>query len=97
LVWRFEPLFDRIITEEELADLPKAFRAHLEMYAYRSKDLNGRLVLSCDHAKFLNHSTDPNTEELPFRSVARRRIKTGDEITCDYGAFCTDWTGIGDW
>jgi SET domain-containing protein len=94
LIWRFEPSFDRIIAEEELKQLPAPFREYLDMYAYRSKDLGGRMVLSCDHAKFLNHSSEPNTEELPFRSVASRRIVSGDEITCDYGAFCTDWAGF---
>jgi uncharacterized protein len=93
-VWRFEPQFDRIITEEEWANLPPVFREHVDMFGYRSGDLGGRLVLSCDHAKFLNHSADPNTEELPFRSVASRYINSGEEITCNYGTFCVDWTGF---
>jgi SET domain-containing protein len=96
MIWRFEPLFDRVISEEELSGLPFAFREYVDMYAYRSTDTEGRLVLSCDHAKFLNHSSDPNTEELPFASIARRQISFGDEITCDYGAFCVDWTGFDD-
>jgi hypothetical protein len=27
-------------------------------------------------------------------SVATRLIEAGDEITCDYGAFCLGWTGF---
>src|SRR5689334_1936437 len=56
----------------------------------------GRLILSCDHAKFLNHSDDPNTSEVPFGSIASRPIAVGDEITCDYRAFCTDGKGFDD-
>lgn len=94
-VWRFAPGFDRVITDEEVAAAPAAFREYLAMYAYRSTDMAGGTVLSCDHARFLNHSEDPNTAEQPFVSVARKPIAVGDEITCDYGAFCVDWTGFG--
>ena len=93
-VWRYEPVFDRVISEEELRDMPTAFCEYVNMYAYRSADIEGRLLLSCDHAKFLNHSDDPNTTEQRFSSIASRLIKVGDEITCDYGAFCVDWKGF---
>lgn len=96
LIWRFEPLFDREISEADLRDMPSAFREYINMYAYRASDLGGRLILSCDHAKFLNHRADPNTSEVPFGSIANRQIKVGDEITCDYGAFCTDGKGFDD-
>jgi SET domain-containing protein len=89
-VWEFAPLFDRVITDHELASSPEAFRDFLDMYAYRSTDMDGALILSCDNARFLNHSSFPNTRELPFRSVATRVIEIGEEVTCDYGAFCSD-------
>ena len=91
VVWRFEPAFDRVVTAEELARSPPAFRAYLDAYAYPSQDLGGAMLLCCDHAKFLNHSDRPNTEERPFISVAARLIAEGEEITCDYGSFCVDW------
>ena len=93
-VWRYEPEFDRLIPFDALPTLPPAFRAYLDMYAYPSRDVPGGLTLSCDHAKFLNHSPDPNTELLPFETLARRSIARGEEITCDYGAFCVGWTGF---
>ena len=95
-VWRFRPPFDQILSEQDIADLPKAAREYLQIYAYTSSDLGGQLVLSGDHARFLNHSDDPNTEARPFLSIARRWIASGDEITCDYGAFCVGWTGLDD-
>ncbi len=94
VVWRFDPDYDRLIPDAAVPGLPHAYRAFLDTYAYRSVDVEGGLVLSGDHARFLNHSDDPNTEERPFVSVARRAIREGEEITCDYGAFCVDWTGF---
>ena len=93
-VWRYEPAFDRLISDAEVAAAPAAFRAFLDTYAYRASDMRGGVILPCDHARFLNHSDDPNTEERPFVSLARRPIAVGDEITCDYGAFCEGWTGF---
>jgi uncharacterized protein len=96
LIWRFEPLFDREISEAELSDMPAAFQEYIAMYAYRASELGGRLILSCDHAKFLNHSADPNTSEVALGSIANRQINAGDEITCDYEAFCIDGKGFDD-
>ena len=51
-MWRFDPAFDRLISEAELTGMPVAFREYIDMYAYHSADLGGRLLLPCDHAKF---------------------------------------------
>ncbi len=96
VIWRFHPPFDQVLSDDDVASLPDICRNFLATHAYRSKDLNGQLVLCGDYASFLNHSDDPNTEELPFVSIARRPIPAGEEITCDYGAFCTDWSGFND-
>ncbi len=94
-LWRFEPGVDLIIPFDRIAELPEAFRAYLDMYAYESTDFPGAgMVLSCDHAKFHNHSDDPNTDNRGPLSHARRDIKAGDEITCDYREFCVGWTGF---
>ena len=93
VIWRFHPPFDQILPDDAVVGLPDSIRDFLKIYAYQSKDLSGKLVLCGDHARFLNHSDDPNTEERPFVSLACKPIRAGDEITCNYGAFCTDWTG----
>lgn len=93
-VWRFAPGFDQQISDEQRDALPAAFQDFLDMYAYRSSDLEGVTILSCDHARFLNHSDTPNTEERPFESIACKTIEVGDEITCDYEAFCSDGKGF---
>jgi uncharacterized protein len=63
-VWRFDPAFDRVIAEAELLKMPTAFREYVDIYAYYSADLGGRLLLPCDHAKFINHSAHPNTKAI---------------------------------
>ena len=96
VIWRYEPAFDRLIGEAEVAAAPPAFRAFLDTYAYRALAVAGGVILPCDHARFLNHSDDPNTAERPFESLAARPIAVGDEITCHYGAFCEGWNGFDD-
>ena len=93
-LWRFEPGIDVVIPYDRIEALPAAFRAFLDRYAYTSHDIPGAVVVSCDHAKFMNHSEDPNTESRPFVTMARRPIAEGDEITCDYRACCVGWQGF---
>ena len=89
-IWRFHPPFDQVFSEDQVNELPPAAKAFVDAYAYRSLQLGNKLVLSGDNARFLNHSDDPNTEERPFASAARRSIAIDEEITCDYDAFCLD-------
>lgn len=94
VIWEYADGIDLAIPLARVAEFPDAFRAYLETYAYIPKDMPGRYVLSCDHAKFLNHSEDPNTALEPFRTLSRRAIARGEEITCDYRAFVAGWTGF---
>jgi len=91
LMWRFEPGIDLIISPEHAETLPQVFRDFLEVYAYISDQFPGGYVLSCDHARFLNHSSDPNTDNSSLVALARREIAAGEEITCDYGEFCVSY------
>ena len=93
-LWRFEPGLDLVIPFEKLEGLPAAFRAYLDTYAYASQDAPGGLVLSCDHAKFLNHSEEPNTDIRGLVTLARRAIAAGEEITCDYRDCVAGWNGF---
>jgi hypothetical protein len=91
LVWRYDPVFDRRFSQAEVDAAGPAVRDFLTTYAYRSSSLDGGWLLSGDHARFLNHSGTPNTVTHALETFARRSIAAGDEITCDYGAFCADW------
>jgi uncharacterized protein len=84
-IWRFDPSFDVEITREVCESLPPVTRDFVEMYAYISKQ-TGRFVLDGDHARYVNHSNDPNCLTSVERNigVAARDILPGEEITIDY-------------
>ena len=88
ILWRFEPMLDRVIHEGDLGSLPAHLVDFIEVYSEYFPEL-GVLVLSGDNDRFTNHSDDPNTEVVlpngPEAHVrARRAIAAGEEITCDY-------------
>ena len=86
-VWRWHPVFDVFIPDAAIAGLPEPAREFLERYAYPAPDLPGGLSLNLDDARFMNHSDDPTLETVGEVCVARRDIASGEELTCDYGAF----------
>jgi hypothetical protein len=92
-IWRFARGLDLVIPFEVIAESPKAFREYLDMYAYISPQVEGGMVLSCDHAKFLNHSEEANTIIDGETTFARSDIAKGTELTCDYRICCADFSG----
>jgi hypothetical protein len=92
-IWRFVPGLDLVVPFRQIAAMPSAFREYMEMYAYVSPQVEGGMVLSCDHAKFINHSDQPNTIIDGHTTLARHTIPKGKEITCDYRVCCADWSG----
>lgn len=94
-IWRFAPGLDLVIPFAQLSTLPEAFQAYLATYAYHSRDVADGMILSCDHAKFLNHSEMPNTVIAPLVTRAGCDIAAGEEITCSYRDCCNEWEGFG--
>jgi hypothetical protein len=92
-IWQFARGLDLVVPFDQIAAAPKAFRDYMQMYAYISPQVEGGMVLSCDHAKFLNHSDTPNTVIRGETTFARCTIRKGDEITCDYRICCADFSG----
>lgn len=93
-IWRFLPGFDQEFSPEQFAALPPQAREHVRWFSFVSKS-DGHLILSGDHACFINHSAHPNTGALPdtpppVTTVALRDIAAGEEITCDYHSFDAD-------
>ena len=93
-VWRFEPGFDRDFFPEQFAALPPPAREHTRWFCFVRRD-DGHVVLSGDHACFINHSPNPNTgtppqAPLPITTVALRDIAAGEEITCNYFDYDAD-------
>ena len=93
-IWTFAPGLDQVIPLETIPTLPAAFQAYLATYAYASHDVSGGMILSCDHAKFFNHSDAPITIITPLVTRARCDFADGEEITCSFRDCCVGWTGF---
>lgn len=62
------------------------YREILERYAYL--DERGRMIVSWDHGKFVNHCCFANTLTTGYGfEIAVRDIAAGEEVTDDYGLF----------
>lgn len=95
-IWQFARGLDLVVPFHQIEAAPKAFQDYMNTYAYISPQVEGGMVLSCDHAKFLNHSHDANTEIRGETTLARRAIRKGEEITCDYSICCAGFSGTFD-
>jgi hypothetical protein len=93
-IWRFLPGFDHDFSPEQFAALPPLAREHTRRFCFVSQG-TGHVMLSGDHACFINHSLQPNTgappdAAVPVTTVALRDIAGGEEITCNYFEYDAD-------
>ena len=93
-VWKFLPGFDRDFSPEQFAALPLLAQQHTRHFCFVSKN-DGHIILSGDHACFINHSPAPNTgapaaAPPPVVTIALRDIAAGEEITCNYFDYDAD-------
>jgi hypothetical protein len=93
-VWRFEPGFDHDFSPAQFAALPPLAQYHTRWFCFVSR-LDGHIILSGDHACFINHSPSPNTGALPDAkppvvTVALRDVAAGEELTCNYHDYDAD-------
>lgn len=93
-IWRFAPGFDHDFSPAQFAALPPLAREHVRWFCFVRRD-DGHVILSGDHACFINHAAAPNTGALPAAAppvvtVALRGLAAGEEITCDYLAYDAD-------
>ena len=88
IVWIKDDL-DLMLTEEfieTLGDLQKA-----DVYKYAYLDSDGLYVLHWDHAKYMNHSFNPNCVDTAYNfQMAAKDIQPGEQLTCDYGTLGDD-------
>lgn len=83
--------FDRVIRPDELRSWPPEIRAVAERFGYIAQD--GSWVVCWDHGRLMNHSCDPATVSVGTGlEIARRDLRHGDEVTCDYGTL--NLTGV---
>jgi SET domain-containing protein len=92
IIYRFDPLFDRLISPAELASFPESIRHFILRYTYPHPADRNLVVLDVDNGRHMNHSLAPNTD---FRDAtfgyAIRDIAAGEEITCNYAEFEPDF------
>jgi SET domain-containing protein len=87
IIWRMNPTIDIQLTAEAVESLVPAAREQIVKYTYLDPVLR-RYVLCGDDARFFNHDDAPNCLDVPDaeggRTVAKRDIAVGEELTCDY-------------
>ena len=82
LTWVLDPL-DRMLTPAAVAALPPAYHPLVEKYSFR--DAAGVFILCWDHARYVNHSCDPNCAGTRYGfDIAVRDIAPGEQLTNDY-------------
>jgi uncharacterized protein len=84
-VWRFDPQFDVLVSNADLAAAPPATRSLFQRYAYVIPTYPDHMALDGDDGRFMNHSETPNLDfSDPGVATAARDIEAGEELTCNY-------------
>lgn len=82
IVWTRDA-FDVVLSPPEVDALPPPLRRVADVHGY--VDSRGRRVVCWDAGRYVNHSCDPAIRGLGDDvMLARRDLRPGDEITCDY-------------
>ncbi|WP_271592109.1 SET domain-containing protein [Bradyrhizobium sp. CCBAU 65884] len=87
LVWIHNPIVDIAVTPEQYETLAPTFRALLDKHAYPRdyKSNDGVIEYNADNARFMNHSSQPNTYQDDYcRILTARDVQPGEELTCNY-------------
>lgn len=88
IIWTLDAA-DKIITPEEFETLNPVSKKYVKNFCYVDESHN--YVLCSDDAKYMNHSSTPNTYSGDdSTTIANCDIHEGDEITCDYFEFDHD-------
>ena len=89
-IWKFTLNIDFYISKKEFDRLPKLSKAWVKHYGYYDKQ-SKKWTICVDDARFFNHSDNPNTDNITGKeTIAKRNIKKGEELTCDYFEFDAD-------
>jgi len=86
VVWRLEPGFDVILSEDDLQKLPSPVQEQVAHYGFFHPGLK-RYILSADDDRFANHSDTANSRFCGDHAIAVRDIYEGEEITDNYQEF----------
>jgi SET domain-containing protein len=91
VIWEMNDTIDLSLSRNEIELLSDTSRDQVLKYSYLDRD-SGRYVFCGDDARFFNHSDLPNCIDVAEgpnggRTLARRDIYPGEELTCDYSLF----------
>jgi len=86
VVWKLEPGFDLVISEDEFKKLPLTGQKIVNHYGFFHPILE-RHVLCSDDDRFTNHSDTANVKFHGDHAIAIRDIHEGEEITDNYTEF----------
>lgn len=90
IIWQFDPMMDKIFTEEQYKALSKREQEYIDTYAFVCE---GEYFLCIDNARFMNHSSmffntyEHGSEQL---TLASRDILPGEELLSNYENFGWD-------
>src|SRR3954468_8544713 len=88
IIWIKDDL-DIILDEEYIESLDDVRKELIYKYSYEDND--GEYVLCWDHARYMNHSFNPNCVDTAYDfELAARDIQPSEQLTCDYGAMGDD-------
>lgn len=93
--WEYIPDFDISLADSDLEQLPAPKQEYWKHYAYKSINI-GKWILCGDDTRFMNHSKNPNIENLVEKkngepvAFAARDICKNEELTVDYFSFDSD-------
>ncbi|MFK4535267.1 SET domain-containing protein [Bradyrhizobium ottawaense] len=87
LIWIHNPIVDIAVRPEQYEALAPTFQALLDKHAYPRdyKAYDGVIEYNADNARFMNHSSRPNTyQDDHCRVFTARDVQPGEELTCNY-------------
>ncbi len=93
--WVWNDEIDQVVHSDTYESLDEAGRKFVKKYGVKSEQ--GEYWLYADHARFCNHSDNPNSEGIDPQFGVDRKIKTiqpvkaGEELTLDYRKFIYDF------
>lgn len=82
-LWEFHPVIDRVIPAGDLVGLPRHIIERIEAHSEYLPEFSASRM-SADGDYYLNHSDDPNLEDIGGEMFARRDIQADEELQCDY-------------
>jgi len=89
VTWKYVPWFDISYSDNDLKKMSKHARNQVIWYGYFDKK-SKKHILCSDDQRFINHSHNPkkiNIQSTPSKDVAKKNIKIGEELLCDYNKF----------